>query len=369
MIAVGVASTDGASCADLVCNGAQTRFKQEQYMATFIAIDPSSVTFGGDVTLDGDGSPVVGTSGTVTVADGFTTVELDIDDDDGAFQGDIGANEVGADDTQVVTGTTINIYGESTVPYTNEDGSTGLLIAVEENESEGGESDIVGYLVVGALPDTGVALDTTIGNVPSSATFAPAFADIVPACFTPGTMIDTPEGAKEITELKVGDLVMTADRGAQPIRWIGRRQMLAAGGLSPVVFAPGAIGNDAELRVSPCHRMVVSGRSTDLFFGESEVLVAARDLVNGGSVTVAKPGVVEYIHLMFDQHEIVTANGVPSESYKPSAANVDALAKPVQDELFTIFPELREDLATYGATARRTLQASEVALIAGDAVA
>ena len=35
-----------------------------------------------------------------------------------------------------------------------------------------------------------------------------------------GTMIAVPGGQKPVEELEVGDLVLTKDNGAQPIRWI-----------------------------------------------------------------------------------------------------------------------------------------------------
>ncbi len=47
-------------------------------------------------------------------------------------------------------------------------------------------------------------------------------------CFTPNTMIATPLGSRAIETLKAGDLVITADNGLQPIRWIGRKQVSGA---------------------------------------------------------------------------------------------------------------------------------------------
>ncbi|MFA5582109.1 MAG: Hint domain-containing protein, partial [Paracoccaceae bacterium] len=36
-------------------------------------------------------------------------------------------------------------------------------------------------------------------------------------CFTPGTLIDTPDGPRLVEDLRPGDLVLTADHGAQPL--------------------------------------------------------------------------------------------------------------------------------------------------------
>ena len=46
-------------------------------------------------------------------------------------------------------------------------------------------------------------------------------------CFTPGTRIATPMGARDIATLKVGDIVVTRDHGLQPIRWIQSRTVPA----------------------------------------------------------------------------------------------------------------------------------------------
>ena len=127
-------------------------------------------------------------------------------------------------------------------------------------------------------------------------------------------MIDTISGARAIETLNVGDLIETLDDGAQPIRLIVRDTFRAVGDLAPIRFATGAIGNDAPLLVSPQHRMLISGWQAELFYGQEEVLVAAKHLVNDTSITRQEGGMIDYIHLLFDTHQIVFGAGVPSES-------------------------------------------------------
>ena len=64
----------------------------------------------------------------------------------------------------------------------------------------------------------------------------------VPPCFTPGTLITTPEGPRRVEEIRVGDLVTTMDHGPQPVRWIGRRTVGAMDGFAPVRIEAGALG-------------------------------------------------------------------------------------------------------------------------------
>ncbi len=139
--------------------------------------------------------------------------------------------------------------------------------------------------------------------------------DLGPPCFTKGTMIGTPNGEMPIEELKVGDLVLTKDNGAQAIRWIGSRRVTGRGDLAPILFKAGSIGNRRDLRVSPQHRMLLQDWRAELFFGEDEVLCAANKLLNDCTILKAPCDAVDYIHLMFDNHEVIYAEGAPTESF------------------------------------------------------
>ena len=183
-------------------------------------------------------------------------------------------------------------------------------------------------------------------------------------CFTPGTRIATPRGARDIAKLEVGDLVVTRDHGLQPIRWIQSRTVPAQGRFAPIRIRPGVVtGLETDILVSPQHRMLFQGYRAELLFGESEVLVAARHLVDGKAVTQEDGGVVTYIHMMFDEHEVVFAEGCATESFHPGHQSVCAVSDKAREELFTVFPHLRSDLSQYGQTARRCLKKHEARLL------
>ena len=183
-------------------------------------------------------------------------------------------------------------------------------------------------------------------------------------CFTPGTLIATPRGARDIATLRVGDLVMTRDHGLQPIRWIQSRSVQGVGRFAPVRIRPGVVtGLERDLIVSPQHRMLFQGYRAELLFGETEVLVAAKHLVDGLSVTRQAMEQVTYIHMMFDQHEVVYAEGAATESFHPGSLGMDAIHDAAREELFAIFPDLRSDVNLYGDTARRCLKRHEAELL------
>ena len=143
-----------------------------------------------------------------------------------------------------------------------------------------------------------------------------AFVDLntVP-CFTAGTLIETDRGYRRVEGLMVGDTVMTRDNGPQTLRWIGRTLRRAIGADAPIEIAANTFGNHERLVVSPNHRVLVTGCAVELATGETEVLIAAKHLDETGQTRVlADRSLVLYLHLLFDNHEIVMSNGLASES-------------------------------------------------------
>ncbi|MFP4045345.1 MAG: Hint domain-containing protein [Rhodosalinus sp.] len=187
--------------------------------------------------------------------------------------------------------------------------------------------------------------------------------DLGPVCFTPGTLIDVPGGRCPVDRLSPGDLVSTRDHGARPLRQVARARFVAAGAAAPVRFARGVLGNDRAFEVSQRHRMLLTGWRAELLFGEAEVLVPALHLLDGRRIRLRTGGAVDYIHLIFDRHEIVTADGIPSESCYPAPALMARADRGAQAELRRFFPSL-QDPDVPPPAARRVLRAHEARLVA-----
>lgn len=191
-------------------------------------------------------------------------------------------------------------------------------------------------------------------------------------CFTPGTRIKTPEGLMPIELLREGDLVQTKDNGAQPIRWIGSRRMTGARlfampKLRPIRIAADFFREDVpdqDLIVSPDHRILIKGAVAQELFNTPEVLVTARDLINGRTVTVdLQMREVTYVHLLLDRHQVMWANGVETESFHPASASLKSIDPADRLRLQEMQPELEFDPHTYGSFARRNLSQSEAAIL------
>ena len=229
-----------------------------------------------------------------------------------------------------------------------------------------------------AMPPAGIDLWVMAADLgPGHAPRPPAPARGV-ICFTPGTRLRTPEGLRPIESVRPGDRLLTRDNGPQEVLWTASRRMTGARlyampHLRPVRIRTGALGlgrPDGDLIVSPRHRMVVEGPAARALFGEAEVLVAAEDLVDGGGVTLDL-GAREttYIHVLLERHEVVWANGLPTESFHPGAADLTTLDPRDRFALQAILPEVAGDPGSYGDFARRCLTRAEAAILAHDRAA
>ncbi len=186
--------------------------------------------------------------------------------------------------------------------------------------------------------------------------------DSVP-CFVAGTLIETADGPRKVERLEAGDQVLTQDHGMQPLRWLGRRRVAAKGDFAPIYIAPGTFGEHGAVAVSPLHRILLRDSLAELLFGEREVLVAAKDLVNDTSVRPIEGGYVDYVHLLFDDHQVVFTEGLATESFLPGPQVKNSLEAEMINEICTLFPEIDPETGEgYGPAARRTLKGFEARL-------
>lgn len=187
-------------------------------------------------------------------------------------------------------------------------------------------------------------------------------------CFVAGTLIETAEGKMPVEVLESGDLILTRDQGYQPLRWIGQRDVDAIGKMAPIEIAENTFGEHGVLRVSPLHRILIQNEMAELLFGEPEVLVAAKELVNDHSVRVREGGSVTYVHLLFDRHQIVISNGLESESFLPGGQITNLFEEEAVAEICALFPNLDPHTGEgYSKSARRILRKYEAELLLGSA--
>jgi hypothetical protein len=344
-----------------------------------------------DSVLGGDGADTILTGDdddTIDGGMGDDVIDAGIDDD--SVDGGDGADTLrgGSGDDTLNGGAGIDsIHGGA-------DADTIVISAPEEGIDdvvdggfEGDDNDTLDLTGVGdrgedwQLVDTrtdsdGNGLDGTVqffddaGNVTGTMDFF-NIETIVP-CFTPGTLIATPQGERLVEDLQEGDRVITRDNGIQEIKWVGRKdltgfELARKPQLYPVLIQKGALGNglpEHDTLVSPNHRVLVANDKTALYFEEREVLVAAKHLTGLDGVDSVEANGVSYIHFMFERHEVVLSNGAWTESFQPGDHSLKGIGSAQRQEILELFPELEEaeGLKAYG-SARRSLKKHEAALL------
>jgi Ca2+-binding RTX toxin-like protein len=158
-------------------------------------------------------------------------------------------------------------------------------------------------------------------------------------CLVRGTRVLTPQGAVAIENLRAGMVVRTRDRGDLPILWagarrIGRQALHRRPALLPVRIAQGAMGNTADLWLSPQHGVVIGAN-----------LVRARHLAEAGMTGVTRRPVapmahVSYHHILLPCHAILDTHGIGSESLYPGPMTAAALGPRAWAQLCRLMPGL-----------------------------
>lgn len=180
-------------------------------------------------------------------------------------------------------------------------------------------------------------------------------------CFVAGTYLETPSGPRSVETLSVGSCVRTRDNGFQPVRWIGWADRPARGVHAPIFIAAGRFGRNRDVYLSPQHRIAVRCARAEVFFGAGEVLVKAKDIVDGCSAhRIEMDGDVRYFHILFDRHEIVFANGMETESYHPGDHSLDAFDSGTRHEILDLMQSFP---LGYGPSACPALQSYEARLL------
>jgi hypothetical protein len=181
-------------------------------------------------------------------------------------------------------------------------------------------------------------------------------------------------GERLVEHLSAGDLIITRDNGLQAIRWIGQKDITGARLFANPEICPIKIRKDAfstglpnrDMMTSPQHRVVINHDLANKLYGSRELLVPVKALTSNNKIATANIKKTTYVHMLFDHHEIIYANGVETESFHPNKVIMNGLEGAVQDEIYQIFPELRAGTVAsgYGPTALPALSVSEGQILA-----
>lgn len=252
----------------------------------FLTYDPSHPAPGPGVYFKYE---ITGASGTYETIDPVTGALTTHDIDSVAPNGTLGAdNLILLEGDQIVDGNGISFHVQG-IAGDDQNGNVNFFYG---GDVDGGE----GYQELGS--NTNDATNVTYGAT---------------ACYCAGTLISTADGGVPVEALRIGDAVVTASGRLRPIKWIGTRSYAgrfaqANPGVLPICFHAGSLGDAIPARdlwVSPKHAMFLD-----------DVLIPAEHLVNGKTVTKAeRVESVTYFHVELDSHDVLLAEGAPSESF------------------------------------------------------
>lgn len=197
-----------------------------------------------------------------------------------------------------------------------------------------------GTLPAASIGGTVQVLNTTIADLNNL--------NVSVVCFVSGTLIETVQGPKCVENIKPGDMVWTYDCGFQPVKWVGKQSFKAAElqerpNLLPILISAHALGKnvpETNLYISQQHRILVSGQISNHMFDTAEILLAAKKLVLFENIDISEDiKSLCYVHIMFDTHQIIRANGCLCESLLIGAETLKSISRNSLNEILEIFPD------------------------------
>ena len=169
--------------------------------------------------------------------------------------------------------------------------------------------------------------------------------------------VRTPLGGRRVEMLNPGDMVVTRHNGLQPVRMIWTWTVTAADmrkhpELAPIRLKPRAIGPmmpNRDLCIASGHRVLIPGYRIAGAEDQPACLMRVDGVALASDAAYSDFSVdeVTYYNLVFDQHEVVTAQGVPIETFRPSPKAINLLDLAAQQRLKDLFPELSRRRCAY----------------------
>ena len=169
--------------------------------------------------------------------------------------------------------------------------------------------------------------------------------------------VRTPLGGRRVEMLNPGDMVVTRNNGLQPVRMIWSwtvtaEEMQAHPELAPIRLKPRAVGPmmpNRDLRIASGHRVLIPGYKLAGREDEQPCLMRVDGVALASDAAFADRSAneVTYYNVVFDQHEVITAEGLPIETFRPSPKALNLLDLAAQQTLKDLFPKLGSRRCAY----------------------
>jgi len=321
---------------------------------TLFAFDSSALTIDASSPFGAAGAAIVNNSSTPdgTIFEfqpGFSRINVELDDTGGdpdTLEDDLaGSHTITNGGGLVANGTGVEAESIIVVRALDALGNeTGPEISLTVFSQNGVFSDVWGFGTAEDL-DAGTLYVKVSGSNLGTSDYATI------TCFCRGTLIQTKDGPRAVESIQVGDQIETQTHGLQTVRAalstiVEGHRLRNNPKLLPVRITAGSLGQNLprrDLVVSRQHRMQTASKIAERMFGSLTVLLPAIKLTALSGIEIEEQvEAVEYYHLLFDQHEIIFAEGAPTESLYFVPGATASIGPEAKEELLTLFPELAD---------------------------
>ncbi len=182
------------------------------------------------------------------------------------------------------------------------------------------------------------------------------------------TNVRTPLGARHVSILHPGDMVVTRDNGLQPVRmvwsWtVTAAQMQERPDLAPIRLRPRAIGPmmpARDLRIASGHRALIPGYRISGVADTQPCLMRVGELATASDAAYIDMSTqsVTFYNLVFDSQEVFCAEGLPVESFCPSPKSMAEMDVAARGTLLDLFPQMATKKGRYPSLAHPTAKAA-----------
>lgn len=202
--------------------------------------------------------------------------------------------------------------------------------------------------------------------------------DFAVSGFALSSVIETARGPVLARDLRLGDKLITRDKGLQSLRWIGDSTVMygdpdASGApdgpvaRGPVRIRAGSHGTSPDagnLVLAPGQRVLVRNPLNELLFATDEVMASVGDLTHLDGIDFVPRQVGRWRHLLLDSHELLRVNGVWMESFAPDMWSIRVAYPEEWHEITEAMPRLKyENTSANYVEARLSLDDREARLI------
>jgi len=164
--------------------------------------------------------------------------------------------------------------------------------------------------------------------VNSNAAFVAIANEVLPIGVLPTlggqTMLETPKGKIAVSDLRAGQMIVTATGETAQVRWCGSALLPARGRFAPVTLRAPYFGLRHDIEVAPDQRLRLTGTEVEYLFGTDVIAVRAGHLIDESSAKATPCGLTHrYWQVLLDRAAPMEIAGLTVEGLDITGVQID----------------------------------------------